>query len=65
MCVYVCEYVSICVCKREKQRDSVCMCVYVCEYVCRCVCERDRDCVYVCVREREGERGIESGPFAH
>ncbi len=53
LCVSVCICVYLCVFVREREGDRV-------GTLCVCVCERERgseresDCVYVCVRKREG-----------
>ena len=59
----------MCLCVREKERESVFGCVWVRERVCvyGCerereretlyVCDRERECVCVCMSEKENESG--------
>jgi hypothetical protein len=55
---------TLCVCVRERERESVCVCVREREIVCvrekererDCVCERERESERLCVTERERER---------
>ena len=44
--MYVCMYVYISACERERERVCVCVCVLVCMRVCVCVYV----CIYVCTR---------------
>ena len=50
----------MCVCERERKRESVCVCARERERERACVCVRERErarvsvCVYVCERERPG-----------
>ncbi len=62
VCVCVCvwererESVCVCVCVWERERESVCVCVCVRERERVCVWERERERECVCVCERERER---------
>ena len=54
VCLRERERESVCVCVRERERESVSVCVR--ESVCVCEREKERECVRVCARERERER---------
>jgi len=46
-CVFVREFVCLCVCMPVR----VCVCMYACMYACMCLCV----CVFVCARESKGK----------
>ena len=45
-----CECASVCLCVRERERESVCVCMWVCLRVCARVRACVRVCVWVCAR---------------